>query len=131
MADLYFNALCRNAGRNDIDAYSAGIHAWDGSLISRQAAAVLEELNVDSSAFRSSRFTPELAKECDLLIAMTSSHKAAMEQIAPSEAAKIRLLVPEGIPDPFGGSVADYRTVFASMKPALETLFRTVAEPKI
>ena len=128
MADLYFNALCRKANRPDIDACSAGICAWDGSPISRQAAAVMAALGVDSAGFRSARFTPSLARECDLLVAMTGSHKVAMAEIAPSEAGKIRLLLEAGdVPDPFGGSVEHYTRVFESMKPALDALFRSVA----
>lgn len=130
MADLYFNALCRKAGRDDIEACSAGIYAWDGSPISRQAAAVMEKFGVDASAFRATRFTPGLARDCDLLVAMTASHAAAMAEIAPSEAGKIRLLAEGGVPDPFGGSVEHYLSLFESaMKPALEELFRSVAGP--
>lgn len=127
MAELYFNALCRQAGRDDIVASSAGVYAWDGSPISRQAAAVMAKHGVDSSNFRATRFTPELARECDLLIAMTASHRAAMAEIAPSDAEKIRLLIEDGVPDPFGGSVEHYLTVFETMKPALEELFRKTA----
>jgi len=127
MADLYFNALCRQAGRDDIVASSAGIYAWDGSPISRQAAAVMAKYGIDSSPFHATRFTRELARECDLLIAMTPSHQAAMAEIAPSEADKIRLLIEDGVPDPFGGSVEHYLSVFETMKPALEGLFRAAA----
>lgn len=128
MADLYFNHLCRQAGRADLDACSAGIFAWDGSPISRQAAAVMEKFGVDCAGFRATRFTPELARECDLLVGMTASHRAAMAEIAPSEAGKIRLLIEDGVPDPFGGSVEHYLSVFELMKPALEELFRLTTE---
>lgn len=128
MADLYFNDLCRRANRPDIDACSAGICAWDGDPISRQAAAVMSACGIDSAGFRSSRFTPALARECDILVAMSASHRAAMAEIAPSEAGKIRLLLGEAdVPDPFGGSVEQYARVFESMRPALEALFHTVA----
>ncbi|MPN50981.1 hypothetical protein SDC9_198622 [bioreactor metagenome] len=128
MADLYFNHLCRKAGRTDIEAGSAGIFAWDGSPISRQAAAVMEKFGIDCSGFRATRFTPELARECDLLVGMTASHKAAMAEIAPSETGKIRLLMGEGVPDPFGGNVEHYLAVFESMKPALDELFRSLTD---
>jgi len=131
MADLYFNELCRKAGRRDIEAGSAGIYAWNGSPISPQAAAGMEKFGIDAFGFRATRFTPELARKYDLLIAMTASHAAAMAELAPSEAEKIRLLVGDGVPDPFGGSVEHYLTVFESaMKPALEELFRAVAGPE-
>ena len=130
MADLYFNALCRQAGRDDLEAGSAGIFAWDGSPISRQAAAVIAEYSIDSSGFRSARFTPELAREYDLLVAMTESHRQAMAEIAPSAAGKIRLLADGDVPDPFGGSVGHYTRVFEAMKPALDALFRAVSGDK-
>lgn len=128
MADLYFNDLCRRANRPDIDACSAGICAWDGDRISRQAAAVMSANGIDASNFRSTRFTPALARECDLLVAMSASHRAAMAEIAPSEAGKIRLLLETAdVPDPFGGSVEQYEQVFESMRPAIEALFQSVA----
>ena len=130
MADLYFNALCRQAGRDDLEAGSAGIFAWDGSPISRQAAAVMAEYSIDSSGFRSARFPPELAREYDLLVAMTESHRQAMVEIAPSAAGKIRLLADGDVPDPFGGSVGHYTRVFEAMKPALDALFRAVSGDK-
>ena len=58
MADLYFNDLCRRANRPDIDACSAGICAWDGDPISRQAAAVMSACGIDSAGFRSSLSSP-------------------------------------------------------------------------
>ncbi|MDR0932344.1 MAG: hypothetical protein LBM70_04915 [Victivallales bacterium] len=128
MADLYFNALCQRANRSDIAACSSGVCAWDGGLISRPAASVMEQLGIDSTKFRSRRFTSELAHQCDLLIAMSNSHRDAMSQIAPDQSVKIRLLLKEAdVPDPFGGSSDHYMKIFETMKPALDELFRSVA----
>lgn len=127
MADLYFNRLCRQAGRADLEAASAGIYAGDGFPISRQAAAVMAEYDIDASGFRSARFTPELARTFDLLLAMTESHRMAMREIAPSETSKIHLLSEKDIPDPFGGNVECYTRVFEAMKPALDALFQKLS----
>ena len=47
MAELYFNHMARQKGL-DITAASAGIYANDGGPISRGAAAVMQELGIDT-----------------------------------------------------------------------------------
>ena len=47
-----------------------------------------------------------------------------MRHIAPEVRERVRTLIPgEDVPDPFGGSVEDYRKVFDFMRPFLEQLF--------
>ncbi len=131
MAELYFNDFCRRSGFTELEAASAGIAAWDGGAISRPAAAVMEELGIPSGDFRSGRFTPSLAAGCDLVVAMTSGHAGAVREIAPECAGRVRLLLDSDgggdVPDPFGGSVAEYRRIFEFMRPALENLARRLA----
>lgn len=126
MAELYFAELCRRAGRSDFQAESAGTCTGNGGALSRGAAGVMRSLGIDGSGFRSRCFTPELAEEADLIVAMTASHRADILARAPGAAAKVRLLLDfDGggdVPDPFGGGDARYRAVFARMKPALENL---------
>ena len=128
MAELYFRELCRRAGRSDLVAGSAGTCAGDGGTLSRGAASVMRALGIDGGRFRSRSFTPTLAEEADLIVAMTASHRADVLALAPEAAGKVRLLLDfdggSDVPDPFGGSDAHYRAVFARMKPALENLAR-------
>ena len=51
MAELYFDDLCRRAGRRDFLVGSAGTSTGDGGVISRGAAGVMRALNIDSSRF--------------------------------------------------------------------------------
>ncbi len=126
MAELYFGELCRRAGRSDFLVRSAGTCTGEGAPLSRGAAGVMDVLNIDSSRFRSRCLTPALAAESDLIVAMTASHRQAVLALAPDAAPKVHLLLDfDGggdVPDPFGGSDAHYRAVFARMKPALENL---------
>ena len=127
MAELYFNELCRKSRRPDISAGSAGVCAWGGAPISRPAAEVMAKYGIDGAKFRSRRFSPELAGECDLIIAMTAAHRRDMALIAPEAASKTHLMLEYGagggdVPDPFGGSTADYMRVFSVMRPALDNL---------
>lgn len=126
MAELYFDDLCRRAGRRDFLVGSAGTSTGDGGVISRGAAGVMRALNIDSSRFRSRCLTSALAGESDLIVAMTASHRQAVLALAPEAADRTHLLLDfDGggdVPDPFGGNDACYRAVFARMKPALENL---------
>ena len=126
MAELYFDDLCRRAGRRDFLVGSAGTSTGDGGVISRGAAGVMRALNIDSSRFRSRCLTSALAGESDLIVAMTATHRQAVLALAPEAAGRTHLLLDfDGggdVPDPFGGNDACYRAVFARMKPALENL---------
>ena len=123
MAELYFNELCRRHGLAPCAA-SAGIYADDGASASRAAAAVMAELEIDSTPFRSAAFTPGRAEKFDLLIGMTRTHAALMRHIAPELRERVSTLIPgEDVPDPFGGSIEEYREVFNFMRPYLNQLF--------
>lgn len=127
MAELYFGELCRRAGRNDFEVASAGIHTCDGFPASAPAAAVLAEFGIDAASFRSRRLTPALVEDFDLIVPMTAAHRDAILNCVPGAAAKTRLLLEFGdrggdVPDPYGGNVDHYRSVFRTMKPALEKM---------
>ena len=123
MAELYFNHLARQKNAS-ICAASAGIYANDGAPVSRAAEAVMKELGIDCSQFCSTAFTPRRAQEYDLMIGMTRTHAAMMRHIVPELAEKVQTLIPgEDVPDPFGGSVGEYREVFNFMRPFLDKLF--------
>ena len=122
MAELYFNARAAELGI-PVTAESAGIYAGDGAHASFPAAAVMAELGIDASPFRSRAFTPERGKACDLIVGMTRSHAALLRAAAPGLRERICTLVPGAdVPDPFGGSVEHYRQVFGFMRGHLDRL---------
>lgn len=128
MAEAYFGDLCRRAGRRDIEALSAGSSAWTGAPASEAAIAVMAEFGVDLDSFRSTRLSPQLIADCDLVVAMTAGHRHAVLELAPEAADKcILLLGDRDVVDPYGGSVGHYRRIFEMMRPALETLFQRVS----
>ena len=123
MAELYFNALARK-NNSSCRADSAGIYANDGAPVSYAAHEVMKELGIETAAFSSTAFTPKRAQNYDLLIGMTRTHAAMMRHIVPELREKVRTLIPdEDVPDPFGGSVEEYKRVFNFMKPFIDQLF--------
>ena len=123
MAELYFNALARK-NNSSCRADSAGIYANDGAPVSHAAHEVMKELGIETAAFSSTAFTPKRAQNYDLLIGMTRTHAAMMRHIVPELRERVRTLIPgEDVPDPFGGSVEEYKRVFNFMKPFIDQLF--------
>ena len=123
MAELFFNAELKRRQQTGVVVRSAGTGAFPNSTISGQSAAVLSELGIDSSSFRSSRLSAELLDTSDIIITMTESHRQTIVSVLPDVAGKtFRLLdiVSGGdVPDPYGGSVDEYRATFEEMRPAL------------
>ncbi len=123
MAEVYFSSLCSRPGCVAITVSSAGTAAWPGMPASRAAIATMAELGLELRSFRSTRLTTGLADSADLIVAMSDAHRRAVLALAPAAADKTRLLLGDAdVPDPFGGSVADYRAVFSVMRPALTRL---------
>jgi protein-tyrosine-phosphatase len=84
---------------------------------------------IDISEHRSSPLSMELIESADIIIALSSSHRMQIGQIAPFALAKTRLLMEfsdsnrTDVPDPFGGDCEEYNSCFEEMRPALNNLF--------
>jgi protein-tyrosine-phosphatase len=116
-------AIARQHLPADWTAASAGLFA-DGSPISDYAAQVLAERGIRAEGRPSRQVTQEDLAAADCIVCMTPAHRDALSSLGlPSD--KIRLLG-AGIPDPFGGSLADYRAcrdaIEAALAPLLEEL---------
>ena len=103
---------------------SAGLFA-DGSPITAQAAAVLAERGIDAGGRPSRQLTQKMCEAADCIVCMTESHRQALVS-AGVKPAKIRILG-DGIPDPFGGSLEDYRACLGAIEAALKPLLEELA----
>ena len=120
MAELFLRAELAKRGMTHINVRSAGLGAYANDTISINAAAVMAGYGIDASTFRSTRLTTELVSCCDFIFTMTDHHRRAIVQALPDHAEKTAtLLAGKDVPDPFGGSVAEYKQVFETMRPAL------------
>lgn len=84
---------------------SAGAYADTGSPATDEAILAAARFGGDLQGFRSKPLTAEMLAEADIILAMASSHIAAIMQIDPSAADRVYLLDPTGadVPDPLGG----------------------------
>ncbi len=129
MCEGYFKRLCRDAGLEGVEARSAGVFAGAGAPASPSAIAAMSAYGVDISGHRSAQMDKPMIEEADLILAMTSGHRAHIGAKSPAALAKTRLLMDYAeqartdVADPFGGDPAAYSSCFEEMKPALENLF--------
>lgn len=107
MAELLFNKLSIEKGIK-AHAQSAGLCTIEGLLINDNSKEALLELGVESDFFRSKDIYDLDLNSFDLVIGMTNEHISELKAMGISES-KIRLLG-SGIADPYGSSLAVYKT---------------------
>lgn len=88
---------------------SAGTSAMQGGPAADQAVEVMAERGIELAAHRSRALTPALVDDAEVIFVMSSSHAHTIEEWFPDAASKVRLLDPQGVPDPVGQSVERYR----------------------
>lgn len=78
-------ALGAEHGIPGFAATSAGTRAVIGHQMHTEAALVLESLGGDSSGFVARQLTPQIAAGADLVIAMTTTHRNDVLELAPRQ----------------------------------------------
>ncbi len=122
MAEAWLNA---RLAAYDWWAKSAGVAAWPGQPASPEAVAAMKELDINLSAHASRPLTEELVHEADILLAMTQGHCHEILRRFPEAANKTFLLdsfgaaPPRDVPDPYGGTLDDYRRTRGALAAAL------------
>lgn len=110
---------------------SAGLYAVPGLPISDPATVVLARRGVEDAHTHSAKpVSAALVEAADLVLAMTESHARELRERFPDAADKVHVLgafVQDGteradLPDPFGGTEADYEACAARLEGWLERL---------
>jgi protein-tyrosine phosphatase len=135
------------AGRVDVD--SAGTGDWHiGSRMDSRARAELALRGYDGSGHRARQFGPSWFGRYDLVAAMDSANLRDLRAVAPDHEAadRIRLFrsfdpalaggrgesgeadAGQNVPDPYGGTAADYALAFDLVQPAAAGLAAQLAE---
>lgn len=116
-------ALCRKLAAQrglQLAVESMGLAACPGDPATPEAAAALSEIGLDLSTHRARQADPASLAAAHRIVCMTRSHRIILEGAGiPSE--KLRVLG-VGIPDPFGGSLEDYRACRDAIAAALPAL---------
>ena len=114
--------------RRRIVAVSAGIAAFEGMPISRNAVEALEKSGVratpnnDYPSHTARQISETDFLTCDLIVGISASHTMALMTTFPQYASKITCLA-EHIPDPFGGALEDYEACLEKIRAAVGLMF--------
>lgn len=134
MAELFLRAELDKRKLSHVTVRSVGLAAYPNDTISSNAEAVMKENGIDASNFRSTRLTAQLADNSDLIFTMSASHSSTICQALPECAKKtaplLTLTTGGDVPDPYGGTLDDYRKVFEAMKPALMKIVQMIETEK-
>lgn len=118
MAACLMADLCRQHGLTDVQCLSAGVDAWDGQPASNGAQHAMEKRGMSLAAHRSQTVTQALLNQTDLVFCVSPRHGDAL-RYRFTHVPAIRCFQP-AIPDPFGGSDAEYEACAAAMEVQLK-----------
>lgn len=113
--------LINQKQKKEIEVSSAGLAALPGMPASKEAVMVMQEMGLDLSKHRATLLKPEMVKQADLILTMTSAHCVQVRQMVPEAAKKVFTLAAyvqaeEDIIDPLGYPVNVYRECAATLK---------------
>jgi len=108
---------------------SAGLFAGNGLAASQPAIEVLREQAIDLTPHRSRVVTKDIIDAATLIVVMTATHAAELKRRFPEAQDRIYLLKSfdpgcggGDIPDPLGGTIAEYRTICDEIEATLPDL---------
>ena len=109
MLQTLLRGLIASRGLDQVQVDSAGTGAATGEPASEQAVTTMAGFGLDLRGHRSRHVQAVDLKQVDRVLCMTSSHAAFMRSLGVP-AARIAVVNAEhgGVPDPFGGTAADY-----------------------
>ena len=122
--------LRRRLGKQiDWQVGSAGLFTGNGMAASLPAVEVLREQTIDLTPHRSRVVTKDIIDAATLIVVMTVTHAVELKRRFPETQDRLYLLKSfdpgcggGDIPDPLGGTIAQYRTIRDEIEAALPDL---------
>jgi protein-tyrosine-phosphatase len=131
LAEVLAREGAARCGLGQVEVASAGTFAVEGQPASALAVKAASRRGLDLSGHRSRPLTAELIQGADMVVAMTPAHLEAVVHLAPGAGAALATqFLPAGhplagtpVPDPLGGSEADYERTAAVLGECVESIF--------
>jgi protein-tyrosine-phosphatase len=134
MAEAMLRDALASRGAEQITVSSAGTGAWDGAPVSEGAYLVGLEHGVDLSSHRAQLLTGELVRSADLILTMSSHHRARVAELGGED--KVHVLGEyvgrdesrAEVSDPFGSDLASYRQTYDELQELIGGVVSRVAD---
>lgn len=131
MAEYLFKKMMKAQNRTGLTIGSAGTHAVDGWEAAAEAINLVKEEGWDASKHHARRVTQELVDQADWILVMTQAQMEFLRKALQVPLHKLRLLRPEGVPDPIGESMLTYRSCAKMIKEGLNKFVEDVLSEKL
>lgn len=127
-AALLRDELARR-GLDDVTVRSAGLAALCGAAASEYAIEALAEEGIDLSGHAGARVDAEALSRAETVYTMSEAHRRILAGEYPQFAAKLRVLG-DGIDDPFGGGIEDYRATRDTLRRHTDAIAQELCDGK-
>jgi protein-tyrosine-phosphatase len=134
MAEGLLKKMLAEKGRDDINIFSAGVSAIGGFTPTDKTVEVMKKEGVDVSSYKTSKLTPEMVNNADIILTMDKIHKGRIVDLVPEARSKTHLLneyankkgsnLDPSILDPIGKPLEVYERVLQEIKVAIEELVK-------
>jgi len=126
MAEALFRERLRRRGAAGTVA-SAGIGALVGRPADPLAVELMRERGLDVTGHRAQSLTRELAHGFELLLVMEERHRRDVDRSFPEVRGRVQRIGRDfDVPDPFGGTRADFEHALALVERGLDDLEKTL-----
>ncbi len=106
MAEGIFRKILDENNIKDISCESAGLSAVPLEPASKFAVDACSEIDIDIKDKRAQIFATRHVEDYDCYFTMTETHAYILQQAG---VVADKIFVPETVPDPYGGTLNDYR----------------------
>jgi protein-tyrosine-phosphatase len=133
MAQAIFNALAKDRDL-PFRAQSAGTASLEGEPMAPNAVAALEEVGIYPEAHSARQLSAKMLEEAELVLAMSPRHVATLRQLRENSLGQVHILPEyasgdtEGIPDPYGHTMATYRSTLRQLYVYVERVVDRLGE---
>jgi len=120
-------------GLDNLQVTSAGVWAADGQRASENAIAVMAERGIDIGDHIAHTITADDVAEAELILVMGREHAQMIRSTWPQYGWKIHRLSEmaggrQDVPDPYGGSIAEYRACADTIASYIDRGFQRILE---
>ncbi|TVR42666.1 MAG: low molecular weight phosphatase family protein [Planctomycetota bacterium] len=129
MLERLLHRALNERGLVDFSVVSAGVAASDGDPASAHAITCMSDYGIDLSDHRSRHISHLDLPRVQLFITMSDRHAALLRSLGVDAERIVVAGEEEGIPDPFGGAIDDYKGAAQSLAQVAED-FAAAAEAR-
>ena len=126
MAEGLLRKILTDMKIENVKVESAGTSTIPGYKPALETVEVMFEHDIDVSGHRTMLLNKHLVDAVDLIFTATRQHHDAVLKISPQAASKTFTMCPEGVLDPIGMPIEEYRKSFRQIKGCMDKIMKKI-----